>query len=146
MADIVDKATRSRMMAGIKGKDTKPEVALRRALHAKGLRFRVHAPELPGRPDIVLPRRRAIILVHGCFWHRHEGCRYNYMPRSNIEFWKAKFSRTQSRDLKNLADLFDRGWRVAIVWECALQPSRIADTCEEIVRWVPSPDAEVVIQ
>ena len=91
MADIVDKKTRSRMMAGIKGKNTKPELVLRRALHARGFRFRLHGKEFPGRPDLVFPKHGAVIFVHGCFWHRHSNCRYATNPSTRMEFWQGKF-------------------------------------------------------
>ena len=91
MVDTVDSATRSRMMAGIRGKDTKPERVLRQRLHAAGIRFRLHAPGLPGKPDLVFPRYKAVAFVHGCFWHRHEGCHWCTTPASNTEFWQTKF-------------------------------------------------------
>src|SRR5579871_5600539 len=121
MADVVDKITRSRMMAGIRGKDTKPELSLRRALHRIGLRYRLHVSRLPGRPDIVLPRYRVAIQVHGCFWHRHPGCVFTTNPSSNIRFWKTKFRESVERDKRSLAALRDLGWRVIIVWECTLR-------------------------
>lgn len=136
MADIVDRKTRSRMMAGIRGKDTKPELLLRRALHGKGLRFRLHDRRLPGRPDIVLPKYKAAIFVHGCFWHRHTGCPYCYMPSSNTEFWKMKFAGTIDRDARHIAALREQGWRVAVVWECALRPKEADRTGRSIFKWV----------
>jgi DNA mismatch endonuclease, patch repair protein len=105
------------MMAGIRGKNTKPELLLRSALHRRGLRFRLHGPNLPGKPDIVLPKYRAVVLVHGCFWHRHEGCKYCYTPSSNTEFWRMKFAGTVSRDTRHLGALREHSWRVAVVWE-----------------------------
>ncbi|PRX29975.1 T/G mismatch-specific endonuclease [Meinhardsimonia xiamenensis] len=139
MADIVDKATRSRMMAGIKGKDTKPELALRRALHARGFRYRLHPSNVPGKPDLVLPKYRAAIFVHGCFWHRHEECRYATTPASRPEFWQAKFEANIARDLAVRETLLDSGWRVATVWECALRkPSQIAASAGIISAWIRS--------
>jgi DNA mismatch endonuclease, patch repair protein len=135
--DIVDRATRSRMMASIKGRDTKPETILRKALHRRGLRYRLHASELPGRPDIVLPRHRAAVLVHGCFWHRH-GCRLTSTPASNSDFWQAKFASTVERDARQMRQLVELGWRVATVWECALRhdgPDVVANTVAE---WLAS--------
>src|SRR5690606_20475601 len=119
MADIVDKQTRSRMMSGIRGKDTKPEWLVRRALHARGLRYRLHAREIAGRPDLGLPRHRAVVFVHGCFWHGHD-CRYFRLPATRPEFWKDKISRNRSNDARSRASLLAAGWRVGVVWECAL--------------------------
>lgn len=119
--DVVDSATRSRMMAGIRSKDTKPEMTVRRFLHARGFRFRLHVRGLPGSPDLVLPKHRVAILVHGCFWHRHSGCRFATTPRSNTERWNAKFRTNLDRDALKLASLTASGWRVLIVWECELK-------------------------
>ncbi|WP_313331146.1 very short patch repair endonuclease [Sphingobium yanoikuyae] len=121
MTDIVDRETRSRMMAGIGGRNTRPELALRSALHARGFRFRLHARDLPGKPDIVLPRYRAVIFVHGCFWHRHADCRYATTPATRPEFWQEKFAGNVRRDAAAVAELRHRRWRVAIVWECGLR-------------------------
>ena len=121
MTDIVDKATRSRMMAGIRGKDTKPELALRRGLHARGFRYRLHAKKIAGRPDLVLPKYHAVIFVHGCYWHRHKGCRYATTPSTRPEFWQTKFEANVRRDRKVQTQLLETGWRVATVWECALR-------------------------
>lgn len=120
MVDVVDQATRSRMMAGIRSKHTRPEVALRRALHARGLRFRLHDRRLPGAPDIVLPKWGTVILVQGCFWHRHEGCRYASVPATRPEFWLQKFDQNVTRDRGNQIRLREQGWRTALVWECAI--------------------------
>ncbi|MBK8060030.1 MAG: DNA mismatch endonuclease Vsr [Gemmatimonadetes bacterium] len=126
MADIVDRATRSRMMAGIGGKDTAPELTVRRFLHREGFRFRLHRRDLPGRPDVVLARYRVAVLVHGCFWHRHSSCRYATTPSSNREFWHAKFAQNVARDRRNLRELRRLGWTPIVVWECSLSPSRLA--------------------
>ena len=117
MADIVDRATRSRMMSGIRGKNTIPEMIVRSALHRAGLRFRLHA-KLPGKPDLVFPKYRAVVFVHGCFWHRHEGCRYSTTPASNFDFWQKKFSDNVRRDFKARQQLEALGWRVFIIWAC----------------------------
>ncbi len=119
MVDTVDKATRSRMMAGIRGKDTKPEKAIRSALHSAGFRYRVHVAGLPGKPDIVFPKYKAVIFVHGCFWHRHADCWWSTTPSSNAAFWAEKFAQNVARDNRNTVDLKKMGWRVAIVRECA---------------------------
>lgn len=118
MADIVDKATRSRMMSGIRGKNTKPELLVRQFLHRRGLRFRLQDRRLPGRPDIVLPKYRAVVQVHGCFWHQHPGCDFAYMPKGNREFWSRKLSENVARDARSDYALRARGWRVLVVWEC----------------------------
>lgn len=112
---------RSRNMAAIRGKDTAPELAVRRMLHGMGLRFRLHRKELPGRPDIVLPRHRTVVFVHGCFWHRHQGCRFTTTPKTRREFWQAKFDGNVARDRRNQAELVQLGWRVIVVWECELR-------------------------
>lgn len=119
--DVVDSATRSRMMAGIRSKDTKPEMTVRRFLHAKGFRYRLHTRDLPGSPDLVLPKYRVAIFVHGCFWHRHLGCRYTTTPASNIEKWNEKFRANTERDMRKEAALEASGWRVIVVWECELR-------------------------
>lgn len=108
-------------MSGIRGKDTKPEWLVRRALHARGFRYRLHARRLAGRPDLVLPRYHAAVFVHGCFWHGHEDCRYFRLPGTRAEFWEGKISRNRSNDARNTASLLEAGWRVAVVWECALR-------------------------
>src|SRR5687768_4603302 len=110
MVDSVDKATRSRMMAAIRGRDTKAEIKVRRFLHASGLRFRLHDGKLPGRPDIVLPRFRTAVFVHGCFWHRHSACKYAYTPKSRKEFWLQKFRANVVRDRRVRRELTKIGW------------------------------------
>lgn len=120
MADIVDSATRSRMMRGIGSRDTKPEIRLRKALFAQGFRYRVNAKGLPGRPDILLPRYRAAIFVHGCFWHGHD-CHLFRLPATRTEFWEAKITANRQRDKRVCSELLESGWRVLIVWECAMK-------------------------
>lgn len=121
MADVVDKATRSRMMSGIQGKNTKPELLVRKYLHGRGLRFRLHAKNLPGKPDLVFPKYKAVVFVHGCFWHRHSGCKYATTPSSREHFWTNKLSENVARDAYQIAALGGLGWRVYIVWECELR-------------------------
>lgn len=121
--DIVDPNTRSRMMRAIRGTNTEPELAVRRALHKAGLRFRVHVRTLPGTPDILLPKYRAAVLVHGCFWHRHPGCRFTTTPRSREEFWQAKFLGTVERDERQLRALGALGWSAHVIWECETHDS-----------------------
>ena len=121
MTDTLTQKRRSWNMSRIKGKDTNPELLLRSLLHKKGFRFRIHDKRLPGKPDIVLPRYRTVILVHGCFWHRHSGCRYAYTPKSRQEFWLKKFEDTIQRDNEQAALLKSNGWGIVVVWECELK-------------------------
>lgn len=107
------------MMSGIGAKDTAPEWAVRQALHSAGFRYRLHDRRLPGKPDIVLPRHKVVVFVHGCFWHRHRGCSNASTPKSNEAFWAEKFARNTERDQANVQRLLEQGWRVAIIWECA---------------------------
>lgn len=118
MADIVDPATRSRMMSRIRGRDTSPELKVRSFLHRAGFRFRLHSKALPGRPDIVLPRYRTVINVHGCFWHRHPGCKFATTPASNAGFWSKKLSENVARDVRNSDALSRLGWHELLIWEC----------------------------
>lgn len=118
--DIVSPAVRSRMMSGIKGKNTKPELAIRAALHGRGFRFRLHRKELPGKPDLVFTGRNAVLFVHGCFWHGHD-CHLFRWPKSRDEFWRAKIGANIQRDRQQHEALAEAGWRIGIVWECALK-------------------------
>ena len=135
MADTVDAQTRSRIMGKVPRFDTKPELSLRRALHAQGLRFRLHRRDLPGRPDITLPRFRATIFVHGCFWHRHQGCKRTTTPSARTDFWLEKFDSNQARDRKAVQALLDAGWKVATVWECAIRTDPAA-AATAVVEWL----------
>lgn len=132
MADVVDAATRSRMMAGIRSKDTKPEIVVRRYLHAKGLRFRLHVKSLPGRPDLVFPRFRTVVFVHGCFWHQHPGCQYATRPASRADYWANKLSENVARDEYQIAVLKGLGWRVLTIWECQLSDTDLIWLADEI--------------
>lgn len=129
-------------MASIRGRDTQPEMAVRRALHAAGLRYRLHMSRLPGRPDIVLPKHRAVIFVHGCFWHRHDGCRLATSPATRPEFWAAKFESNVRRDSEASARLQEAGWRVATAWECGIR-SEYDMLIARLVDWVRS-DARTI--
>jgi DNA mismatch endonuclease (patch repair protein) len=122
--DRLDKKHRSWNMGQIKGRNTAPEVAVRSMLHRAGYRFRLHRKDLPGTPDIVLPSRKTVIFVHGCFWHRHQGCKQCYTPKSNVDFWLTKFAGNIERDQKNAAMLRKAGWRVVVVWECEVEHPR----------------------
>lgn len=129
-------------MSRIRSGDTSPEIAVRSILHRLGYRFRLHDRNLPGRPDIVLKRHRVALFVHGCFWHRHRGCRFAYTPKSNISFWTAKFAENVARDRVVLRQLRRDGWRVLVVWECRLRhPSRLQ---RDIQRFFQSPIARNV--
>ena len=121
MADVMTPEQRSRCMAAIKGKDTKPEMIVRKYLFSRGLRFRVQVRKLPGKPDIVLPKYKTVIFVNGCFWRGHEDCKYFRLPKSNIEFWKEKIERNVARDIRNETELKALGWRVIRVWECEIK-------------------------
>jgi DNA mismatch endonuclease (patch repair protein) len=137
MPDVVDAATRSRMMRGIRGRDTRPELVVRRYLHRAGFRYRLHAKSLPGTPDIVLPRHRAVVFVHGCFWHRHPGCRYAYRPKSREAFWRAKLDGNAERDALVTDALRSGGWRVFVVWECEVNEDRLGTLVQSLAHPTP---------
>lgn len=146
MVDFLSPSERSERMSRIRSSNTAPEVALRRAMHALGFRFRLHSKGLPGKPDIVLPRYKTVIFVHGCFWHRHGGCKVATTPKTNTEFWIEKFDRNVVRDARTREQLERLGWRVIVVWECELRSAnqvagavrRVADEiCPE--RFVGAP-------
>ena len=145
MVDVVDKATRSRMMAGIGGKNTKPELQLRRALHAAGFRYRLHDRNLPGRPDVVFPMYKSVILVHGCFWHRHPECWWNTSPSSNTEFWKGKLNRNAERDAQIIVKLRGLGWRVAVVWECSFRLQSAEAIAATVGAWLKSEEESLTV-
>ena len=121
MADTVAPQVRSRIMAQVKSKGMKPEMRVRRMLHGLGYRYRLHRKDLPGRPDLVFPARRKVVLVNGCFWHRHDGCGKVRIPAANRDYWVAKLERNHARDIRNAALLAAQGWAVATVWECELR-------------------------
>jgi DNA mismatch endonuclease (patch repair protein) len=123
VTDVFTRAKRSEVMSRIRGRDTRPERAVRSLLHRRGYRFRLHVATLPGRPDIVMPKYRVVILVHGCFWHRHPRCRFSYSPKTRVEFWQKKFSANQRRDRHVESALEKLGWSVITVWECQIRDS-----------------------
>jgi DNA mismatch endonuclease (patch repair protein) len=127
MVDRVDKRVRSRMMAGIRSSNTKPEILVRQTIHRAGFRFRLHSQALPGRPDIVLPRLKVAIFVHGCFWHRHPGCHRAYLPSSRVEYWLPKFERNIARDAAAQEQLSQMGWTPLVIWECETAPQELAN-------------------
>ena len=140
MADIVPAEVRSRMMSGIRGTNTKPELLLRKGLHAMGFRFRLHDRSLPGKPDIVLPRYKAVIFAHGCFWHGHD-CHLFKWPSTRPEFWQAKIARNRAVDERTDAALTEAGWRQAVVWECALKGKTrlpLEDVIQSCAEWLRS--------
>ena len=131
MADIVDRATRSRMMSGIRGKDTKPEIVVRSFLHRSGLRFRLHA-KLPGKPDLIFPKYKTVVFVHGCFWHRHKNCRFATSPSTNAEFWKEKFDANVRRDRSTTTALRKLRWKVLLIWSCQTTPKKLSQLATKI--------------
>jgi DNA mismatch endonuclease (patch repair protein) len=145
--DVLSPEQRQLNMSRIRGKDTKPEMMLRRGLHQAGLRFRLHARELPGRPDLIFPRYHAAVLIHGCFWHGHD-CPMFKLPRTRTEFWTGKIAGNRARDRQNEAALSRQGWRIMTVWECALKgparlrPSDVIAACNDFIRG-SSPQVEL---
>lgn len=133
--DIVSKKIRSQMMAGIKARNTQPEKLLRSWLHQSGFRFRIHVTNLPGKPDIVLPKYKTVILVHGCFWHGH-GCSLFKWPETRKEFWREKIESNCKRDAKNILELKKLGWRVAIIWECELSKNKNNYDLKKLIKWL----------
>lgn len=137
MTDFLTVKERSVRMSRIRSRDTKPEVALRRSLHRLGLRFRLGGTGLPGRPDIVLPRHRTVVFVHGCFWHRHRGCRVATTPKSNTQFWEEKFAGNVERDKRVIGELEARGWKVVVAWECELSTKdRLVSTVARVAQQI----------
>lgn len=135
-------------MAAIRAANTKPEMQVRRALHLNGLRYRLHAKDLPGKPDLVFPRFRAVIFVHGCFWHGHD-CHLFRMPATRRDFWESKISRNLANDEKAVSALRDAGWRIGVVWECALKGRTrldFADAMQALARWVRSAEPSITLR
>lgn len=139
MVDVVDSATRSRMMSGIRGRNTKPEILIRSLLHRQGFRFRLHVRDMPGKPDIVLPRYRAVVFVHGCFWHGHS-CPLFKLPGTRLDFWREKIERNQNNDNRATRELLADGWRVGVIWECALRGAgkNIEGVAQSLAEWLRS--------
>lgn len=134
MVDTLTRAERSERMSRVRNKDTKPELALRRLVHKLGDRYRLHGKDLPGRPDLVFKARRKVIFVHGCFWHRHDGCALCRWPKSRLDFWKPKLESNQERDRENQKRLSDLGWSFMVVWECELKdPEQLASNVAEFL-------------
>lgn len=147
MTDVVSKKTRSRMMSGIKGKDTKPELEIRSALHKRGYRFRLHYSRLPGKPDLVLPKYRAVIQIHGCFWHAHD-CHLFKWPSTRKEFWREKILGNQIRDAENVRKYDELGWKTLVIWECAIKGRTRRDLwniIQSITSWLRFNDSNAEI-
>ncbi|MBU4209356.1 MAG: DNA mismatch endonuclease Vsr [Proteobacteria bacterium] len=139
MGDIYSKSKRSSIMSKISGKETKPEVLVRKYLFSKGFRYRKNVTTLPGNPDIVLPKYKAAIFVHGCFWHGHSGCSKSKPPTTRTEFWQKKIGRTIERDKEKIDELSTLGWRVAVVWECGLKNNVLIESAiTELEKWLKS--------
>lgn len=141
MADVVSPVKRSQMMSGIRGANTRPEVAVRKLLFGLGYRFRLHRRDLPGSPDIVMPGRKVAVFVQGCFWHRHQPCRYFKVPATRREFWQTKLEANAARDQLSVARLKELGWRTLWVWECALRDSVTRASLPAVLRsWIEGDD------
>lgn len=133
MADVHDRKTRSYNMSRIKGKDTKPEILVRKYLFERGLRFRLHVRTLPGKPDIVLPKYKSVVFVHGCFWHGHEGCRYFVIPKTRSNWWIDKIHQNRDRDIRNCSKVKEQGWKVFSIFTCELKKDKYSDTLEKLI-------------
>jgi DNA mismatch endonuclease (patch repair protein) len=134
MADVHEPAVRSYNMSRIKSKDTKPEILVRKFLFSKGFRYRVHVNKLPGKPDIVLKRYNSIIFIHGCFWHKHNDCKYFVIPKTRTKWWLDKINRNVENDLKNYNNLEELGWNIITIWECELKPKRREGTLNNLIK------------
>lgn len=133
MVDVHSTETRSYNMSKIRGKDTKPEILVRKYLFSKGLRYRLYDKKLPGKPDIVMPKYKTTIFVHGCFWHGHEGCKYYVVPKTRTDWWLTKINRNIEKDQKNKLQLINTGWNVIEVWECDLKPKALKNTLDNLL-------------
>lgn len=131
--DVHKPETRSYNMSRIKGKDTLPEMMVRKFLFSRGFRYRLHVRNLPGKPDIVLPKYRTVIFIHGCFWHGHEGCRYFVIPKTRTDWWLEKIWQTKQRNRLTQSELLQKGWKVIIVWECQLKPGNSSETLSHLI-------------
>jgi DNA mismatch endonuclease (patch repair protein) len=134
MPDVHDKLTRSYNMSMVKGKNTTPERRVRQHLFSKGFRYRIYDTRLPGRPDIVMPKYRAVIFINGCFWHGHESCKFFRLPDTRKEWWKEKIEKTRARDRNNVAELEELGWKVFVIWECEVKGESINDTISKLLK------------
>ena len=140
MADVHSPETRSYNMSQIKGKNTKPEERVRKHLFSRGFRYRKNVTDLPGKPDIILPKYKTCIFIHGCFWHQHEGCKYFVWPKNNAEFWEKKINGNVERDLRQQQELQALGWKVIVVWECELKGDRFEETMTALEEAIIGPN------
>lgn len=134
MADVHEPEVRSYNMSQIRGKDTKPEMLVRKFLFAHGFRYRLHDKKLPGKPDIVLPRYKTVFFVHGCFWHGHEGCKYFVIPKTRTEWWLNKITGNKNKDTESINTLKEKGWKVITIWECELKPDKREQKLKSLLR------------
>ena len=133
MADVLTKEQRKKCMSHVKNKNSKPELLVRQFLFASGFRFRLHRKDLPGKPDIVLPKYKTVIFINGCFWHGHEDCKYSKLPETNPEFWKNKILANINRDIANKSKLISLGWNVIEIWQCQLKPKEKEETLKTLL-------------
>lgn len=146
--DIVSKEKRSQMMAGVRSKNTKPELFIRKTLYALGFRYRLHGKNIPGKPDLVLKKYNALIFIHGCFWHGHD-CHLFKLPKTRTEFWQNKIRTNKERDDRIIQELTDKGWRIATIWECGLRGKRRMnpdELIEKLASWISSDKSSIVLQ
>lgn len=145
--DNVDEATRSKIMSSVGQRDTEPEMVLRKAMHHQGYRYRLNVKELPGSPDLVFPKYKAVVFVHGCFWHFH-GCKKSSIPSTREKYWKEKFEKNKERDQRKIDKLLQMGWRVAVVWSCTLEDRNkelVDKTVKKVGRWLNSNDSKLIV-
>jgi DNA mismatch endonuclease (patch repair protein) len=134
MTDVHDKKTRSFNMSQIKGKDTKPEMLVRKFLFSNGIRYKLHDKKLPGKPDLVFPKYKKIVFIHGCFWHGHEGCKYFVIPKTRTEWWLNKINRNKDKDAESIMELKKRGWGIISIWECELKPDKRENKLKALIK------------
>lgn len=134
MADVHSKKTRSYNMSQIKGKNTKPELLVRKFLFSKGFRYTLHNKNLPGKPDIILPKHRTVIFVHGCFWHGHKNCKYFVVPKTRTAWWLNKINSNIANDKRKHSSLVKQGWKIITIWECKLKPAKLANTLQALLK------------
>ncbi|MCB0485286.1 MAG: DNA mismatch endonuclease Vsr [Flavobacteriaceae bacterium] len=134
MADVHTKEIRSYNMSRIKGKDTKPEILVRKFLFSQGFRYRLHDKKLPGKPDLVFPKYKKVVFIHGCYWHGHDGCKYFVLPKTRTEWWLNKINENKKRDEKNIAELKNNMWQSVIVWECEIKPDKREKTLKKLIK------------
>jgi DNA mismatch endonuclease (patch repair protein) len=134
MTDVHSKEVRSFNMSQIKGKDTRPEMLVRKFLFSNGIRYRLHDKKLPGKPDLVFPKYKKVVFIHGCFWHSHEGCKYFVVPKTRTEWWLNKLNRNKTKDAESINALKSQGWEIITVWECELKPGKREQTLKSLIK------------